>query len=59
MKKSIILLSSLFVLSLVACNNKEEPKTEEVSMETAVEQMTEALDTTNAVAPVADSAATK
>lgn len=56
MKKSIIVLSSLAILA-IGCKSKEEAKPEEVSIETAVEQMTQALDSANAVAPVADTMA--
>lgn len=57
MKKITLLSFSLLILAYVGCNNAEEKKAEEVSVETAVEQMTQALDTTNAVAPVSDTMA--
>jgi hypothetical protein len=37
-------------LSFVSCNN-EEKKAEEISIDQTVEQLTEALDTANSVAP--------
>jgi PBP1b-binding outer membrane lipoprotein LpoB len=56
-KTSIILATALLVFSM-SCKN--EPKVEEQpNVEQAIEQMTQALDTTNAVAPVMDTAAHK
>jgi uncharacterized lipoprotein NlpE involved in copper resistance len=56
MKKLALIAFTALSLTIVSCNN-EEKKTEEVTMDQAVEQMTQALDTANAVAPAADSAA--
>jgi uncharacterized lipoprotein NlpE involved in copper resistance len=56
MKKIALIALIALSLSLVSCNN-EEPKTEEVTMDQAVEQMTQALDSANVVAPAADSPA--
>lgn len=56
MKKLALIAFTALSLSIVSCNN-EEAKTEEVSMDQAVEQMTQALDSANVVAPAADSAA--
>lgn len=57
MKKLIILSATTLALMTYACKNEEKPA-EEVTVETAVEQMTEAIADSNAVAPAADSAAT-
>lgn len=54
MKKLTILLSTVLLLTSIACNN--EKKEEQPNVEQAIEQMTQALDTANAVAPVADTA---
>ena len=56
MKKTALIALTALSFSLVSCNN-EEAKTEEVTMDHAVEQMTQALDSANVVAPAADSAA--
>jgi hypothetical protein len=56
MKKLVLITLAMLSLSFVSCNN-EEAKTEEVTMDQAVEQMTQALDSANVVAPAADSAA--
>jgi hypothetical protein len=57
MKKLALFIFTGLSLAIVSCNN-EEKKTEEVSMDQAVEQMTQALDTANAVASTpADTAA--
>jgi uncharacterized lipoprotein NlpE involved in copper resistance len=48
MKKLALITLTMISLSFVSCNN-EEKKTEEVTMDQAVEQMTQALDTANAV----------
>ena len=56
MKKLALIALTALSLSLVSCNN-EEAKTEEVTMDQAVEQMTQALDSANVVAPATDSAA--
>lgn len=49
MKKLALFILTGLSLAIVSCNN-EEKKTEEVTMDQAVEQMTQALDTANAVA---------
>lgn len=55
MKKTSIILSAALLVAMVSCKN--EPKAEEQpNVEQAIEQMTQALDTANAVAPVADTA---
>lgn len=60
MKKLIILSTLTFALFAVSCNNEEKAAEEAVSVETAVEQMTEAVADTNTVAPAAtDTAAAK
>ena len=56
MKKLVLIAFTALSLTIVSCNN-EEKKTEEVTMDQAVEQMTQALDSANVVAPAADSAA--
>lgn len=57
MKKLALIAMTATVFTLTSCNN-EEKKTEEISIEEAAAQMTQALDTTNSVAPVVtDSAA--
>ena len=56
MKKLALIALTALSLSLVSCNN-EEAKTEEVTMDQAVEQMTQALDSANVVVSAADSAA--
>lgn len=56
MKKLLSFAVLALSLATFSCNN-EETKTEEVTMDQAVEQMTQALDSANVVAPVADSAA--
>lgn len=56
MKKLALITLTMISLSFVSCNN-EEKKTEEVTMDQAVEQMTEALDSANVVAPAADTTA--
>ena len=56
MKKLVLIAFTALSLTIVSCNN-EEKKTEEVTMDQAVEQMTQALYSANVVAPAADSAA--
>jgi len=56
MKKLVLITLAMVSLSFVSCNN-EEKKAEEISIDQTVEQLTEALDTANVVAPAADSAA--
>lgn len=46
------------MLAYVGCNMQEK-KEEQPNVEQAIEQMTQALDTTTAVAPVTDSTTTK
>lgn len=55
MKKLTILLATAVLFSTIACNN--EKKEEQPNVEQAIEQMTQALDTSNVVAPVADTTA--
>lgn len=57
MKKLFFLATLAFAMT--SCKN-EEPKTEDVSVEQGIQQMTEAVADTNAVAPAAttDTAAT-
>ncbi len=59
MKKLIILSTLTFALFTISCKNEEKAAEEAVSVETAVEQMTEAVADTNAVAPVATDSAAK
>ncbi|MBL7789989.1 MAG: hypothetical protein JNL75_09210 [Chitinophagales bacterium] len=56
MKKLALIALTASSLTILSCNN-EEKKTEEVTMDQAVEQMTQALDSANVVAPATDSAA--
>lgn len=49
MKKLLLIGFAMLSLTIIGCNN-EEKKTEEVSMDQAVEQMTQALDSANVVA---------
>jgi hypothetical protein len=50
MKKLVLITLAMATLSFVSCNN-EEKKAEEISIDQTVEQLTEALDTANSVAP--------
>jgi uncharacterized lipoprotein NlpE involved in copper resistance len=50
MKKLVLITLAMVSLSFVSCNN-EEKKAEEISIDQTVEQLTEALDTANSVAP--------
>lgn len=59
MKKILFLSSMTLALMTVSCKEKEEAAETAVPVETAVEQMTEAIADTNAVAPAADTAAAK
>jgi len=49
MKKFAFIVLAGISLTILGCNNTEEKAAEEVSMDQAVEQMTQALDTANAV----------
>ena len=56
--KKIVLLSTLsFLLVAVSCKDKEAKTEEGMPVETAVEQMTEAIDTTAAMPSPVDSSA--
>jgi len=57
MKKIVLISFAALSLTVTSCNN-EEKKTEEVSMDQAVEQMTQALDSANVVATDTASATT-
>ncbi len=50
MKKLVLITLAMVSLSFVSCNN-EDKKSEEISIDQTVEQLTEALDTANSVAP--------
>jgi PBP1b-binding outer membrane lipoprotein LpoB len=57
MKKTSIILATALIVSMISCKNEPKPE-EQPNVEQAIEQMTQALDTANAVAPVADTATT-